>query len=295
MIGKTNAGAGGGHLNDTDALLRVSAPAHSIVTITKGSTTKSDHGHENADNHNLYDYYFIIHQSQFDSENFWTVTATYEANIVTTTIIIDTSDEYDVILSYRVPPEYQAVDYIETNATNQYLILDIDKSQPANTAFVNIIFQKVSTAGDSFYIFGNQASSPYFAAYMSSNGTTLGARASGNNFKTATVASAITEKRTLHFENGVFSYDGAAVITDSSSSVQSHNIALPGLASSNTAVGGTNYIRIYEAKFIIGNTTFELVPCYRRSDNIIGFWDRHNEVFRQSDGAGAFDVVGPDI
>lgn len=61
MIGKTNAGAGGGHLNDTDALLRVSAPAGSIVTITKGSTTKSDHGHENASDHNLYDYYFIIH------------------------------------------------------------------------------------------------------------------------------------------------------------------------------------------------------------------------------------------
>jgi hypothetical protein len=61
MIGKTNAGAGGGHLNNTDALLRVSAPAGSIVTITKGSTVKSDHGHENAIDPNFYDYYFIIH------------------------------------------------------------------------------------------------------------------------------------------------------------------------------------------------------------------------------------------
>ena len=102
MIGKTNAGAGGGHLNDTDALLRVSAPAHSIVTITKGSTVKSDHGHENADNHSFYDYYFIIHQSQFDSENPWTVTATLGEKSTSDIIIIDLADEYDVLLQYQL-------------------------------------------------------------------------------------------------------------------------------------------------------------------------------------------------
>lgn len=102
MIGKTNAGAGGGHLNDTDALLRVSAPAGSIVTITKGSTVKSDHGHENASDHNLYDYYFIIHQSQFDSENPWTVTATLGEESASDTVIIYLSDEYDVTLSFAL-------------------------------------------------------------------------------------------------------------------------------------------------------------------------------------------------
>lgn len=101
MIGKTNAGAGGGHLNDTDALLRVSAPAGSIVTITKGSTVKSDHGHENALDSNFYDYYFIIHQSQFDSENPWTVTATLGQDSASDTVTIYLPDEYDVILQYR--------------------------------------------------------------------------------------------------------------------------------------------------------------------------------------------------
>lgn len=102
MIGKTNAGAGGGHLNDTDALLRVSAPAGSIVTITKGSTVKSDHGHENANDSAVYDYYFIIHQSQFDSENPWTVTATLGEESASNTVIIYLPDEYDVILSYAL-------------------------------------------------------------------------------------------------------------------------------------------------------------------------------------------------
>ena len=93
-------GGGGGGLKATDALLRVQAPANSTVTITKGTTTKTDLGHENADDHTVYDYYFIIHQSQFDSVNPWTVTATLNGATASSTIIIDAADEYDLILAY---------------------------------------------------------------------------------------------------------------------------------------------------------------------------------------------------
>ena len=95
-------GGGGGGLSAPDALLRVQAPAGSTVTITKGTTTKTDLGHENADDHTVYDYYFIIHQSQFDSVNAWTVTATLSGDTASDTIIIDAADEYDVELSYYV-------------------------------------------------------------------------------------------------------------------------------------------------------------------------------------------------
>ena len=99
MIGRTNAGGGGG-LQDSDALLRVMAPAGSVVTITKGGMTKTDHGHENALDPSTYDYYFIIHQSQFDSLNAWTVTATLNGSTASKTIIIDAADEYDVTIIY---------------------------------------------------------------------------------------------------------------------------------------------------------------------------------------------------
>ena len=99
MIGRTNCGGGGG-LSSTDALLRVQAPAGSTVTITKGVLTKTDLGHENADDHSVYDYYFIIHQSQFDSVNPWTVTATLGADSASDTVTIDSADEYDVELAY---------------------------------------------------------------------------------------------------------------------------------------------------------------------------------------------------
>lgn len=101
MIGRVNAGGGGG-LQSTDAILRVIAPAGSTVTISKGGVSKSDHGHENAADTSLYDYYFIIHASQFDSVNPWTVTATLGSDTASDTVVIDSADEYDVVLDYNL-------------------------------------------------------------------------------------------------------------------------------------------------------------------------------------------------
>lgn len=95
-------GGGGGGLKSTDAILRVIAPAGSTVTISKGVVSKSDQGHENASDTSLYDYYFIIHASQFDSVNPWTVTATLGAQSKTETIIINSAEEYDVVIAYAI-------------------------------------------------------------------------------------------------------------------------------------------------------------------------------------------------
>lgn len=100
MIGRTNTGGGG--IQATDAILRVIAPAGSTVTISKGGISKSDAGHENADDNTLYDYYFVIHQSQFDSINHWTVTATLGTQSISESVIIDAPNEYGVVLSYTL-------------------------------------------------------------------------------------------------------------------------------------------------------------------------------------------------
>lgn len=97
-----NMVGGGGGLSATDAILRVIAPAGSTVTIAKGSVSKSDAGHENASDTSLYDYYFIIHASQFDSVTPWTVTATLGTQSISDTITIDSADEYDMELSYTL-------------------------------------------------------------------------------------------------------------------------------------------------------------------------------------------------
>lgn len=122
MIGRTNTG-GGGSIKGTDAILRVIAPAGSTVTITKGGVSKSDLGHENADDNTLYDYYFVIHQSQFDSVNPWTVTATDGVDTATDTIIINAADEYDVELSYKFYLYKSGNEYTSVTGGFEYLAI----------------------------------------------------------------------------------------------------------------------------------------------------------------------------
>lgn len=95
-------GGGGSGFSATDAMLRVQAPAGSTVTISKSGTTKSDNGHENADDNTVYDYYFIISQSQFDSVNPWTVTATHGVKTASDSIIINSHDFYNMELFYTL-------------------------------------------------------------------------------------------------------------------------------------------------------------------------------------------------
>lgn len=39
---------------------------------------------------------------------------------------------------------------------------------------------------------------------------------------------------------------------------------------------------------------FDLVPCYRKADTVIGFYDVVNDVFYTNEGTGTF-VKGPDV
>lgn len=100
MIGRTNCSAGGGGgLPDNAAILRVMAPTGSTVTLTRGGITKTSTGHPNADDASQNDYYFIIPQTAFSSSP-WTVTATYGGKTDTQTVVIESADEYDVLMSY---------------------------------------------------------------------------------------------------------------------------------------------------------------------------------------------------
>lgn len=101
MIGRTNAAGGGGIFGDQDAIVRVTAPAGSTVTFSRGTVTKSSTGHENADDSSIYDYYFVVPASAFSS-NPWTVTGTLGASTDTYPVVVNDSREYDVELIYAL-------------------------------------------------------------------------------------------------------------------------------------------------------------------------------------------------
>lgn len=220
-----NMVGGGASLSSTDALLRVEAPAGSTVTITKGSVTKTDLGHENADDNSIYDYYFIIHASQFDSTP-WTVTATLGADSATDTIVINAADEYDVVLDY-----YPTGDLIPTmtsattpsgvvsassnvSGNSPYYAFDGDPSTQwyANSSadrtarYLQYEFAddvKINSAEITLRNFATQNSTTQtVTVYTSTDGTTFTSRYS----ESVTLAKSATVTKTYPIDSGVCRY-----------------------------------------------------------------------------------------
>lgn len=96
MIGRTNTGGG---LSDSNAILRVTVPTGSAVTAAKGGVTKhAKLWTQNADN-TLDTAIISIPAGSFDS-NPWTVTATLGGSTTTASVVINSADEYDLVLFY---------------------------------------------------------------------------------------------------------------------------------------------------------------------------------------------------
>lgn len=56
-------------------------------------------------------------------------------------------------------------------------------------------------------------------------------------------------------------------------------------------MGGNVYsFKIYDS----GNLSVNYIPCYRKSDGVIGFYDTVNNVFKVNNGGGTF-TKGPDV
>ena len=287
MIGRTNTGGGG--LSDTDALLRVVAPAGSLVTITKGTLTKTDHGHENASDPLTYDYYFIIHQSQFDSINAWTVTATLNGQTASNTIIIDASDEYDLVMSYHVPVEYQEVDYLEGTGT-QYIATGAD---PTSTTEIDIVYALTTTTQtvDSAVIgTGKSGTAGAEISMYKGSGSALTAR-----YYTSTVALPFdTNKHTVSMAPTGVTIDGTTTaISPSYVAIGSKGFSLFAKTWSNTTNVYYNKCRIYYCQIRNGSIVLRtLYPCYRKADSVAGMWDAENSVFYTNNGSGTFVVGG---
>lgn len=297
-------GGGGGGLSATDALLRVQAPAGSIVTISKGSVSKSDNGHENADINTIYDYYFIIHQSQFDSVNAWTVTATRGDDTNTSTIIIDSPDEYGLVFSYHVPIlTYQEVEYIEsTGGTSS------SAKQYINTNYATT--DKVRIKSKFAFI----AANIYFAKQAFSSGQPLGFNYESDGFA-AQIAGTHGGQTVIH--TGVQAVVGQVYELDFNTRASNPYIKLDDTTILEYTTGSVTYMNAsififagnhngspgYHGNYRLYNWTMynssgdvirEYYPCYRRSDSVAGLYDKANGVFYTNSGTGTF-IVGADV
>lgn len=91
---------GGGGASDTDAILIVTVPVGSTVTMSKGSVTITSTIWVQAANTTLECALFVIPAQQFDGTNAWTVTAIKGSQTSSKSVIIDSNKQYSVTMQY---------------------------------------------------------------------------------------------------------------------------------------------------------------------------------------------------
>ena len=214
--------------------------------------------------------------------------------------ILYNGDVKSIELNYRVPIEYQEVEYIESTGT-QY----IDTGVPARVHIrCEIDAQCITT-------------NPVDQTLLGGNGTgtqndvvVIGYNYNSNfNSYYYYVQSAFVDLRgivdtnrhsfVINFESGneQFIVDGivkaqyTSTYTATTSSTTLHLFRRP---NGNQSFYGRLYaLRIYD--YLNGGKMIrEFIPCYRKSDNVAGLWDKANKVFYTNAGSGTF-IVGPDL
>ena len=278
-------GGGGGGLSATDALLRVQATAGSTVVATKGTVTKTDLGHENADDNTVYDYYFIIHQSQFDGVNPWTVTATLGSYASVDTIIIDAPNEYDISLTPILPIEYQAVEYLRSTGT-QYIKTGITSGFTVGAELTHV----------------SRSSFSYFGADMHLNNYDGNMRVTYQEARvgTSTVSSTLSDAwHDLVFNNSSHAYivDGISKGTLSNGLNSSYRGEIYMFALNTRGTANYSTVNMQRVRFFDNSTNEDIhdfVACYRKSDSVAGMYDRTTSTFYTNNGSGTF-VVGSDM
>lgn len=284
-------GGGGGGLTATDAMLRVQATANAVVTITKGSVTKTDLGHENADSPNAFDYYFIIPQSLFDSVNPWTVTATLGTKTQSGTIIIDSASEYNMNLSFHVPNEYQEVEFLSSTGT-QYITLG-NTSRGLNGAIAD--FQRTADNAGSAVFGGRDNNTGTGFIFIRSGGSARFVAQPGSNLYITTDLLGRHYLKMGLINSSKLEFDGEVVGTMTTTYAQNTNMRVFAEYCGGIGMQGYSYERIYYIAFYRGDDlAFELYPCYRKSDSVAGMYDTVSGTFFTNAGSGTF-TVGPDV
>ena len=190
-----------------------------------------------------------------------------------------------------IPNEYQEVEYIESSGT-QYIDTGVLVNNSIRTTFdfqynslnsgYNRIFGTTSVSGSQYGVRGSTSTGGYF------HGETISL-----NMDTDVLLE--TNKRySLDFNyNNKFYINNVDCGTCSTSYVGSgtQNISLFRQTQNNTG----SSIKLYSCKLYDNNVLIRnFIPCYRKSDNVIGLYDKVNNVFYTNSGTGTFSK-GSDV
>ena len=251
-------------------------------------------------------------KSLLGQNNFWSntngnTTASYP--LVETGSILEAKKRiYQFMSSGEVlPPQYQKVDYLESTGYNAR----IDTGVAGNDTALKFIFDAMVIDSAQYNaLFGNyngeDKSCWRIIQYSDSLTTrsfifTAGNRPAGSSSSAPVIKQGGGVPNTLvHFEMEYGKCTGTSedfsrttTATDVSAEMSTRNIAIGSMSS--VATGSTvrkrfyHYFKIKRGNILIRN----YIPCYRKSDNLAGFYDTVNYTFNPSIGSVNF-VAGND-
>ncbi len=207
-----------------------------------------------------------------------------------------TLDEMAETVMPSLPDTYQQVDYIQSSGT-QY----IDTGVPI-TADLRMVLERANVnTNDCIEGAIYNRNTPFSIFSWANNGATNGCFGSlvGSD-SSAWLSSGVpidTNKHTVDLASGSQKLDGTEYGTRT---IQPNSLTI-GLfgwhtqTSTNPSWTTGFSARVYSAKFWQGvNMIRNLIPCYRKSDSVIGLYDLINGQFYTNAGSGAF-TKGADI
>ena len=195
--------------------------------------------------------------------------------------ILYNGDIESTVLYYRVPAEYQAVEYLQSSGT-QYIDCNY---VPVNTER---------------YVCDGKFDAYNCSMFGTNDGNGWSFSTAENSFQWRAVG--IRYQKAWDLNKHVFNcyQDGMTVDGENYTGTLSAAYTIgnvkfwlfgPGPGNSGTKLTG----KIYDFQTYIGdNLIHHYCPCYRKSDGVAGMWDYVNEVFYINTGTGTF-TVGPDM
>lgn len=254
---------GGGGGGDTFAMIVVAYPIGSICTATNGTKTLTAKNTTGS-------WVFKI-PTPASVPEIWTVSCTDGGQTASTTVSITTEGQsVSVSLSYRVPQEYQEVEYLQSSGTQYF---DSGFTCSASMPCKHVIDFDIQSSSE---------------AWISSSWKTTGLRCgyAGNNLVTTYGYSYTNVSGTRYI--GTAPNDSSYISTYTQGIFCQHN----GSKYERLGVGKLYSYKIF--KVSDDSLVRDYVPCYRKSDNVAGLWEAVTETFLVNLGSGTF-IVGPDV
>ena len=199
-------------------------------------------------------------------------------------------------ITSRVPSEYQEVEYIFIPGT-AYINT---QWTPSDGTLFNFVFSSTSTQYT--YPFGTGSSPRLALAYTPGQNATIfnSTNATVGMYTFAATANKIHEIET-YTTNVV---DGSYVVIDGEKKANGGRIDANLIQSLPMLLGAWQYnattirqgeIKLYYAKAnVAGVDVFEMIPCYRKADGVIGMYDLVSKTLFTNAGTGSF-TKGADV